>query len=146
MGEYSIRPQSFCRLLINAFLSKLIEGTTTLMLHPKAACGVLKATKQFCVSAQLHKCGARLRRLRSHHDPSNAIRRNSRRHTIFVAYNIRRTIQLAQEGAYVKATKAIQSDGILPPSRGRECPYGKASTILSWRQNQGKFSLKHSFY
>ena len=32
------------------------------------------------------------------------------------AYNIRRTITLAQEGAYGKATQAIQSAGILPPS------------------------------
>ena len=31
--------------------------------------------------------------------------------------NIRRTIQLAQEGAYRKATMATQSDGILPPSQ-----------------------------
>ena len=33
------------------------------------------------------------------------------------AYNIRCTIQLAQEGAYGKATKTIQSDGVLPPSQ-----------------------------
>ena len=32
------------------------------------------------------------------------------------AYNIRRTTTLAQEGAYGKATQAIQSAGILPPS------------------------------
>ena len=32
------------------------------------------------------------------------------------AYNIRRTVTLAQEGAYGKATQAIQSAGILPPS------------------------------
>ena len=32
------------------------------------------------------------------------------------AYNIRRTITFAQEGAYGKATQAFQSAGILPPS------------------------------
>ena len=32
------------------------------------------------------------------------------------AYNKRRATKLAQEGAYSKATKALSSDGILPPS------------------------------
>ena len=46
-----------------------------------------------------------------HHDKSNVRQWNSRRHTI------RRTIQRAQECEYGKATEAIQSDGILPPSQ-----------------------------